>query len=168
MGPQWLLKMFLLLLYLLCIHLFPWCQLICAGLCTDSFGFSDLYSPPGHVACLCIWHFLGESPTAAQGGKSLPLLSSRPGGFLGWGMRRGMQTSWNMEPGFCISRMFSGHALMDSNHVASSEANTVLVHSEIAIGSLTAWSIRPFHSPLLWVSLVLLVYCMFFPKSPTG
>lgn len=37
---------------------------------------------------------------------------------------------------------------MDSNHIASSEANMVLVHSEIAIGSLAAWSIRPFPSPL--------------------
>ncbi|KAF2986164.1 hypothetical protein EK904_009692 [Melospiza melodia maxima] len=30
----------------------------------------------------------GESPTAIQGGRSLPLLASRPEGFLGWGMRR--------------------------------------------------------------------------------
>lgn len=160
LGPQWLLKIFLLLLYLLCIHLLPCCQLICAGSCTDSSGFSDLYSPPGHVACLCIWCFLGESPPAAQASIS-PC-------FFWLGSEEGMQTSWNMEPEFCISRMFSGHVLMDSNHVASSEANTVLVHSEVAIGSLAAWSTRPFPSLLFWMSLVLLVYCMVFPKSPTG
>lgn len=166
LGPQQLLKMFLLLLYLLCIHLFPWCQLICAGSCTDSIGFPGLYSPPGHVACLCIWRFLGESPTAIRGGKNLPCFLPGQEDFLA-GNEEGMQTSWNMEPEFCIIRMFSGHVLMDLNRVASSEANAVLVHSEIAIGLLASRSIRP-PSPLFWMSLVLLVYCTFFPKSSTG
>lgn len=162
------LKMFLLLLYLLCIHLLPWCQLICAGSCTDSFGFSDLYSCPGHVACLCIWRFWGESPPAAQGGKTLPPAFFQARRISWLGNEGEMQTSWNTEPEFCISRMLSGHVLVDSNHVASSETNTVLVHSAVAIGSLVAWPTRLFPSPLFWMYLVLLVYCMFFPKCPTA
>lgn len=49
---------------------------------------------------------------------------------------------------------------MNSNHVASSEANTVLVHSEIAPGSLTAWSIS-FSRLLNAFHLALCIACSF-------
>lgn len=165
LGLPWLLEIFLLLLYLLWIHLFPWCQLICNGSCTGSFGFSDLYSTPGHVACLCIWHFWGESPTAYR--KSPPaFFQARRICWLG--NEEGILIHWNMEPESCISRMFSGHVLMESNHVSSGKANRLLVYVEIAISSLAALSRRPFPSPLFWMSSVFIVYCMFILKPPTG
>lgn len=57
---------------------------------------------------------------------------------------------------------------MQSNHIAFSKANMVLVYVEIAISSLAALSIRPFPSPLFLMSSVFIVYCMFIPKPPTG
>lgn len=85
-----------------------------------------------------------------------------------WGNEEGILTQWNMEPESSISRMFSGHVLMDSNHVASGKANMVLVYIEIAISSLAALSIGPFPSLLFWMSSVFIVYCMFILKPPTG
>lgn len=129
--------------------------------------FGSLFTP--WTCCLFVHlTFFGWKSHCRSGRQKSPPAFFQARRISWLGNEEGMQTSWNMEPEFCISRMFSGHVLMDSNHVASSEAHMVLVHSEIAIGSLAAWSIRPLHSPLLWMSLVLLVYCMFFPKSPTG
>lgn len=109
----------------------------------------QIFIHPLDMLFVCVFGiFWGESPTAIQGDRSLPLLSSRPEVFLGWGKEEGILTRGNMEPEFCVSRMFSRHVLMNSNHVASGKANTVLVYIEIAISSLAALSIRPFPSPL--------------------
>lgn len=112
--------------------------------------------------------FLGWKSSCCSGRQNTPPAFFQARRISWLGNEGGMQTSWNTEPEFCISRMLSGHVLMDSNHVASSEANTVLVHSAVAIGSLVVWPTRLFPSPLFRMYLVLLVYCMFFPKCPTG
>lgn len=75
---------------------------MCAGSCTGSFGFLDLYLLLDTLLVCAFSVLWVEVPRLLREAKVSPCFLSRSGEFLGWGMRRECKQveTWNLNSVF--------------------------------------------------------------------